>query len=153
MKIVNLFLTVFLLIAVSCDKEGTLLNCCDFEISYNKQYSLADRWVLVGIVTSRPVKVECAEGVGGFISFKTDSTFSGAFSCNAMGGDYKLKNKNELEIISVFQTLRGCAGTESAYWEGKFSDELRKAASFIIEGNKLEITTSSKSKLVFRVFE
>jgi len=144
-------LLLLVLFIFSCDKNNIELTCCDFEISYEKEYGIESNWSSVGIYNQRSRKEECAEG--GWITFKEDGTFEGSSSCNGMGGKYEISGSNNIILSDYSQTLRLCVGNESEYWEGKFLGELLKSDWFEIEGNKLIMHTSGQTKLVFIAFE
>lgn len=148
----NVILTVLSLLLVSCSKDG-IVNNCDFKIDYQTEFDLYNSWELVGIIRQRPYQTECADGMGGYISFNADGTFGGSFSCNAMGGEYELLDNNKINIKSNYQTLRMCLDEESEYWEDKFATELKKAERYIIEGNQLTLFTSSNLKLIFKALD
>jgi heat shock protein HslJ len=143
------FLFLFSIFIWSCDNENEKFTCCDFEISFKKEYELTSKWSLVGIINEKPFSEECANVAGGSVIFNTNGTIGGATACNQLIGEYDLHNSKGIEVKSLGQTLRGCVGDESVYWEGKFPSELRKAERFEIEGNKLVIYTSNKTQLVF----
>ncbi len=148
-----LFMLLFSIFILSCDNENEKLTCCDFAISFEKEYLLSSKWSLVGIINEKPFSEDCANGAGGTVIFNTNGTIEGTTACNQLIGEYNLYNSTEIEIKSLGQTLRGCVGNESVYWEGKFPFELRKAEKFEIEGNKLVIFTSNKTQLVFIALE
>ncbi|WP_167612682.1 META domain-containing protein [Maribellus sediminis] len=153
MKYKYLFLLLILNLAfLSCDEDENP-ECFDTTIDIQTDYDLYNTWELLGKVKERPYKKECADGVGGYISFHEDGTFGGSFSCNGMGGEYELSNGNELKILKCHQTLRGCVGNESAYWEETFSSELRKTRRFQINGNKLTLYTSINTRLIFKIID
>lgn len=149
-----LILLIITSIVSSCDKdEAHQLICCNFEISYEKEHTLESNWSLIGIVNRKPRKEECANGVGGTITFINDSIFTGNASCNAIGGHYEIRGPGEIVVLESYQTLRGCIGNESEYWEAKFTGELRKVEKFEIDGNKLVLYTSAGNQLVFIAFD
>ncbi len=147
------FQVFFAFVFLGCDTDEGHLTCCDFEISYEKEYGLESNWSLVGTYQMKNWKEECTDGAGGWISFKEDGTFSGSSSCNAMGGKYKVSDSDKISLTDWTQTLRGCIGNGSEYWEEKFPEELLKADRFEIDGNKLTIHTTGQTKLVFIAFE
>lgn len=147
------FLFLFSIFILSCDNENEKLTCCDFEISCEKEYGLTSKWSLIGIINEKSFSEECTNGAGGIVIFNTNGTIEGNTACNQLIGEYDLHNSKGIEVKSLGQTLRGCVGNESVYWEGKFPAELRKAERFEIEGNKLVIYTSNKTQLVFIALE
>lgn len=147
------FLFLFSIFILSCDNENEKLTCCDFEISFEKEYGLTSKWSLVGIINEKPFSEECVNAAGGNVIFTEDGKIGGKTACNLLFGEFEFDSLNGLVIKSLGQTLRGCVGNESEYWEGKFPSELRKAERFEIEGNKLVIYTSNKTQLVFIALE
>ena len=144
---------VFAIGIFACDEHDERLDCCDFEISYDLEYSLNFNWLLVGIIRDRPFFEECTDGAGGWVSFQPDGSIAGSTACNRLMGSYETVGKNGLKISSLGQTLRLCVGNESGYWEGLFPGELKNARHFKIEGNKLVIFTSSGKQMVFKAME
>lgn len=147
----NLFYLFFSLLFISfgsCDKDEQL-TCCDFNVNYTVEYDLYNDWLLVGIIQNEPFEEECANGQVGNIRFYENGTFGGNLACNSMGGNYAFTESDELEIIDVYQTLRGCLQDESEYWEDQFSSELRDVIKYEIVGNKLTLFTDNKNRLVF----
>ena len=105
----------------------------------------------MGIVQKKPLREECAEG--GWVVFNEDGTLGGSSSCNQLMGKYELDSSNGIVIESLGQTLRGCVGNESIYWEKNFPSELREAEHYEIDGDKMIIHTSSGNQLVFIAWE
>ena len=149
-NIQSLIFLLLVLFIFSCDKNSIDFTCCDFEISYENDYDLIGSWSLVGIVQKNPLREECADG--GWVIFNDDGTIGGSSSCNQLLGKYKLNSSNGIVIESLVQTLRGCVGNESIYWEKKFPSELREAEKYKIDGNKMIIYTLSGNQLVFIAF-
>jgi heat shock protein HslJ len=107
--------------------------------------SITGQWKLVsyGSVSSQ---TPAAPDVDTSIEFKSGGPLSGNVGCNSFGGDYKVSG-DTVTFGSVMSTMMFCEGPAGDQEMGTLA-VLKDSAKFILDGNKLTITSGDGKSVI-----
>jgi len=111
----------------------------------NSESSLVDKkWKLTKLM-GKPLSELDSSAQKVFILFSTEeNSLSGNSGCNSFGGTYTLKEGNRFETSQLISTMMACQNMDI---EDQFMGVLQKADTYILQGNKLQITKARMAPL------
>ncbi|WP_417362857.1 META domain-containing protein [Galbibacter sp.] len=111
----------------------------------NAEASLVDKKWKLSKLMGQPLSELDKSALKVFIIFDgQDKRLSGNSGCNSFGGTYTLKEGNRFETSQMMSTMMAC---ENMDIEDQFMGVLQKADTYIINGNKLQITKARMAPL------
>jgi heat shock protein HslJ len=155
MKTFGLFFSaISLIVSLGCNgnskKKETQKDQTPTEIKANieiesSQASLVDKkWKLTKLM-GKPVSELDSSAQKVFILFSTEENrLSGNSGCNSFGGTYTLKEGNRFETSQLISTMMAC---ENMDIEDQFMGVLQKSDTYILQGNRLQITKAKMAPL------
>ena len=91
-------------------------------------------------------QMPAAPGVETSIEFDSDGRMSGNVGCNGFGGDY-IVNGDTITFKSVMATLMFCEGPVGEQELGTLT-VLKDSAKFVLDGNKMIITSADRNSVI-----
>jgi len=107
--------------------------------------SIQGQWKLVSYSFDSS-QMPAAPGVETSIEFGSDGRMSGNVGCNGFGGDYTMDD-DTITFKSVMATLMFCEGPVGEQELGTLT-VLRDSAKFVLDGNKLIITSADRNSVI-----
>jgi heat shock protein HslJ len=107
--------------------------------------SITGQWKLVSY-GSAANQTPAAPDVDTSIEFKSDGPMSGNVGCNGFGGDYKVSG-DTLTFEPVMSTMMFCEGPVGDQEMGTLA-VLKDSAKFVLDGDKLTITSADGNAVI-----
>ncbi len=107
--------------------------------------SITGQWKLVSY-GSASSQTPAAPDVDTSIDFKSGGPLSGNVGCNSFGGDYKVKG-DTITFGAIASTMMFCEGPVGDQEMGTLT-VLKESAKFVLDGNKLTITSADGKSMI-----
>ncbi|MEP6895925.1 MAG: META domain-containing protein [Chloroflexota bacterium] len=106
---------------------------------------ISGQWKLVSYGPANSQTPAVAD-VNTSIEFTSDGKLNGNVGCNGFGGDYKVDGKN-LTFGPVMSTMMFCEGPVGDQEMGTVA-VFQKSAAFVLDGDKLTITSADGNSVI-----
>lgn len=143
------------LVIISCEtepKRNQVESCFEIDQSDTVSHTLEGNWILLGFKNNTLGEEECTPDIlrEMTVSFDYNNHIKATSSCNSFEGYYEKFDNDSLNIDSLSTTLIACANDTVMMWEENYFMRLKKAKTFLANGDILTINTSAEYSLVFR---
>jgi heat shock protein HslJ len=112
--------------------------------SSRNSISIDGQWRLVSY-GSPDIQIPAAPSVETSIEFDSEERMNGNVGCNSFGGDFKVEG-DTITFSPVMSTLMFCETV--ADQESGTLAVLRESATFIMDGNRLTVTSADRNAVV-----
>lgn len=142
----GIFIIVLAVVAMACNsRESQTANGNEAvapktDSVMPKSDLLGSQWKLLEL-KGKAIVLDTAFKKEPYVVFEKDNRLSGNLGCNSFGGNFKLKDKNGIEISEIIATQMACPNLAI---EQEFSEVLRNAKGFRIESDKLFLSNQKQ---------
>lgn len=157
MKTIGLmFCSISLILSLSCNGESKKKDTQNEQVTApseeqakttdknNEELLLDKKWKLTKLNGKSLSELDSAAQRVFMIFATADHRLSGNSGCNSFGGTYTLKVGNRFETSQLISTMMACQNMDI---EDQFMGVLQKADTYILQGNKLQITKARMAPL------